>query len=434
MDNIIGVGTKGRMQKGISLLFGVVLVILLIGCSADVIDHLSLAEEYLSNKQYEQAVFEFYEYSIANPDDPRAYQGSAEAYLAMGEKAKAIEQYELLIKNFPKNPDGYHELAAFLEGQQVINLYTAFISETPDSITGYLFLGEYYKEIGDTEAAQTLYLDIMSMFPNAPEAYIEVGLYYFDIYRYQTAIAVLMDGIRLTDDDKVIETYNFVASHIVVEWQDPYIETVIRNYLDNPNGAITLNHLSDIHTIEINGSKVLHRSFDSEHIGVIEINGELQSTVPGFIENLEDFSFFINLKELHIHSYPLEGISSLTNLNSLEVLAISDTYIKDIGVLSSMATLRTLILEYNEIVSIESLKSLKNLTTLSLSGNWIVDISALSELPSLKTLRLADNKINDLLPIIGVHDLELFDIRGNKIKDEDQLTLIVASQILYKEN
>ncbi|MCL1829925.1 MAG: tetratricopeptide repeat protein [Oscillospiraceae bacterium] len=408
-----------------------VILVFLYGCSKPATDHLLLAEEFLLNQQYDQAVFEFYEYMIINPDDPRAYQGSAESYLAMGETEKAIEQYELMIKNFPTNPDGYRALALLLDKQSIISLYTNFIKETSEESTGYLLLAEYLKQVGDTQAAIDVYMDILSKFPSLPDGYIEVGLYYFDSYRYPTAIAILQDGLIFTDDPRVIETYNYIASYIVVEWQDPYIEKVIRNYLDKPYGAITLDTLSEIYSIEINGSKEIHRGSDISRLGIIEINGVEQPPVTDQLAVLDDFSNFISLEHLKIRQFPIEYISSFGSMPNLHTLDISSTNIESISFVGNFGNLTSLTLNDNRITSLISLSDSVNIEFLSLTDNYLVDVSPLAGLPKLKTLILSNNRIIDIEPIIGVHDFVLIDLTGNKLKDISQIELIVATEILY---
>lgn len=409
----------------------ILLLVLFTGCEKTSVNHLSLAEEYLANKQYDQSVFEFYEYMLTNPDDPRAYMGSAEAYLAMGDTAKAIEHYEMMIKNFPNNLDGYTALVPFLDKQKTIDLYLSYISQTPNSPDGYLLLGEYYKSINDTEAAQNLFLDILSRFPEVPEGYIEVGLHYFNNYRYLTAITVLQDGMRITNDNKVEDTYNYVASYVVVEWQDPIVESIIRNYLNNPTGAITLDNLSSIYSIEINGSKVIRYKSINPRLGVVEINGIAQTFDSGMINSLEDFSNFINLKELHIRSFPLDRVSSLAGLYNLNILTISNTDIESITFLGNLTSLTTLYLDDNRITSIEPLRRLANLKILSTSENFIADLSPLVDIPDLKWLDLSYNKVTDLESITKLYNLEYVDITGNRIKNPEQISLISASEILY---
>ena len=420
------------MRKGICIFLSLMLFLLLLtGCKKANVNHLSLAEDYLKNKQYEQAVIEFYEYLLESPDDPRPYQGSAEAYLALGQTDNAIEQYEKMIKQFPTNPEYYHQLAPLLSKEKTINLYREYISQFPDSASGYLLLGNYLKESGDVEAAQDIFLDLLSKFPDMADGYIEVALYYFDNFRYITAISVLQDGIRITNDKRVIDTYTYVAGFIVVQWHDSYIETVIRNYLGNPIGAITLADLYQIQTININGNKIVHYGTKSSTLGVIEINGEVQEVVKDQLETLEDFSNFINLTELHIRNFPLETITPLTNLAKLKALTISSTNIWDIRSIDGISSLVELNLDDNRIVSLEPVRLLTKLTKLSLSLNYIEDLSPLSALPQLKYLVLSNNKVTNLEPILGIHEFEYLDLTGNKVKDKEQFNQIKAEELLY---
>ena len=404
---------------------------ILVGCAKKTEDHLLLAENYLRDKKYDKAIFEFYEYMLTNPDDPRAYQGSAEAYLNMGEKAKAIEQYMLMIEHFPKYLDGYSAVVPLLNKEETIALYNKYISEMPDSVSGYLLLGNFLKENGEKEEAQNVFLDVLSKFPYVPEGYIEVALYYYDSFRYLTAITVLVDGIRLTGDSRVLDTYIFVAGHLVVEWHDSYLETVIRNYLSLPNGAVTLDKLSGITSIELNGEKTIHPKTTNPSLGKIVINGLVQPSVSGQLKSLEDFSSFINLTELHIRSFPLDSLNSLNSMPNLKILTVSGTDIKDLSILEKMDSLESLNLDDNRIVSLEPLRGLGKIVTLSLADNYIEDLLALKDMSSLKTVIVRNNRITNIDSIIDIHALDLIDLSGNKIKDISRLKEINATEILF---
>ncbi|GLT62570.1 hypothetical protein SLA2020_351940 [Shorea laevis] len=114
-------------------------------------------------------------------------------------------------------------------------------------------------------------------------------------------------------------------------------------------------------------------------------------------------------------SFPAQGFESLSRLENLETLDLSDNYfdIRIIESLSAVKTLKNLNLAGNRIngsfpaQGFESLSRLENLETLDLSDNYfdIRIIESLSAVKTLKNLNLAGNSINGSFPAQGFESL-----------------------------
>ena len=82
----------------------------LMGCAGDekavtAADVLSLGERYLLEMDYEQSVQQFLKLIEIDPKNPRGYLGLAEAYVALGKIAEAIQVLEQGLTEIPDNPD-----------------------------------------------------------------------------------------------------------------------------------------------------------------------------------------------------------------------------------------------------------------------------------------------------------------------------------------
>jgi len=424
------------MKRGSALFLAFILLLTApCACARTSTDHLAAAESFLADGRYDEAITEFYEHLIDNPDEPRAYTGAAEAYLAKGNTAKAIEQYELMIRALPENAGGYLGLGELLKStgknKEAQEVFESLIALFPDRADGYLFLGALYKDTGDEEKAVRIFLELISRVPSCPDGYIEVGLYHFRNFRYYAAVAILSDGVRATGDKTVRDTYAFAAGYIVIDWHDPVVENVIRGYLDKPADAVTLSDLIEISTVEINGLRALHYGVDNPRLGMVEINGEPQDPLDGQITTLADFSNFIELTQLHIKSMPIDDLTPVGTLQNLRFLSVCDTNVRDVKPLYTLTRLSELRMDDNRIISISPLAELTRLTLLSLSDNYVEDISPIAGLSSLNVLILSNNNITDIEPLLEHRGFELLDLSGNRLRDENQISLISAEELRY---
>lgn len=130
-----------------------------------------------------------------------------------------------------------------------------------------------------------------------------------------------------------------------------------------------------------------------------------------FVRHLE------NLKDFTAMSNYITDITPLAGLKNLEALTLYDNQIKDVAPLMSLTALRILDLRSNGINTIEGISNLKNLESLSLDENEVVDISELAEITVLKRVGLSDNRIIDCTSLVGLEKLETLDLRGNPLKN-----------------
>lgn len=103
---------------------------------------LSLGEKYLLDLDYEKAVVSFTQLIQIEPRNPRGYLSLAEAYLAQGEAALAIDALQ----------NGFEQLLddrGFL--RDAVVMYQKIIAVDPDILYAYLGLADVYAQLGDDE-------------------------------------------------------------------------------------------------------------------------------------------------------------------------------------------------------------------------------------------------------------------------------------------
>ncbi|MFC2145604.1 leucine-rich repeat domain-containing protein, partial [Actinomycetota bacterium] len=109
----------------------------------------------------------------------------------------------------------------------------------------------------------------------------------------------------------------------------------------------------------------------------------------------------------------IKDISSLSNLENLEILNLRENNFKNINVLENIITLKELDLRENRITDITALENIDTLEELNLRSNNITDITALSGLKKLVYLNINSNKnIESIEPIADLTNLKTLIMRN----------------------
>ena len=154
-----------------------------------------------------------------------------------------------------------------------------------------------------------------------------------------------------------------------------------------------LSHLTSVNLSNNNLTGDIWKSFSTltnlEEIYVGNNNCTISST---------DFSGFINLKSLDISKLNIVEIpQSLSTLQNLTSLNISENKISNYSNLNLLSKLQELNLSGNSITSLPNeISSLKSLKTLNLSNNSITNFSSLNSLSSLEWLSLENNSLANI--------------------------------------
>ena len=123
-----------------------------------------------------------------------------------------------------------------------------------------------------------------------------------------------------------------------------------------------------------------------------------------------------NLEELQARSINLENYETLSKLNNLRILEITDSFLP-IKALSYIPTSveKLSIRNCGGLKDLNSLSKLTKLKHLELSNCWISDITPIGELRQLKSLSLDNNLISDLSSLSDLVELENLSVKNNRI-------------------
>lgn len=137
------------------------------------------------------------------------------------------------------------------------------------------------------------------------------------------------------------------------------------------------------------------------------------------------------LRNFHLQSNACESIAPLSTLVNLEDLdlrgfslsqnrpqsGLPDGKMSDISSIAFMPNLRTIYIQDNRVTDISPINGLKQLKSLRLSEGCLADISPLTDLPSLQRIGLDFNQISDISTLANFPTLEDLDIAHNQVTD-----------------
>ncbi|MBQ8164791.1 MAG: leucine-rich repeat domain-containing protein [Clostridia bacterium] len=194
----------------------------------------------------------------------------------------------------------------------------------------------------------------------------------------------------------------------VINFTDPYFESVVRDLLGKSIGDIKVSDVSSIKT--------------------------LTARVKG-IRNINDIVYFTSLEELDLYGNKISDITPIAQLVNLRVLNIGKNYNTlyssnssgtngiNLNILSSLPLLEELYAEDNQISDLSFVEGLSQIKILNLSNNNLTDVTALSNLKNLEKLILLNNKITDLVSLTECVKLNYIDVSNNYYEVMDEQTL-----------
>lgn len=156
---------------------------------------LSKAEVYFSNTEYEKAIEEFEKAKQIKRKNSASYKRIAEAYLLLGDYAKARE--EIIEGQEITGDDKLKHTLALVNSYFYKDQYNMLLSQAAEYI-----LQENYSE------GEKKYQEAINLLPEQAPAYIGLADFYISQGRYDEAIRLLSGIYKYTDDQELIETYN----------------------------------------------------------------------------------------------------------------------------------------------------------------------------------------------------------------------------------
>lgn len=386
--------------------------------------HMELAQRYLDELQYEQAIAEYRVAIEIEPHNPEAYLGLAEVYVAMGDTEKALE---VLAEGYEQTESAriaarQEELAEErdLSEKKQMDDIAENIPEDVKSQTASLITFIPWSEAG----LEDYVMDWQD--ENLEAAMRQV------IWWIRDRDIMLSDVWELTELDlhsQGITNISALSSLLNLETLDLSSNHQITDIsaLSSLLNLKTLDLSSNRQITDISAlsSLITLKSLDLRTTQITDIsalsglqNLETLSLTGNRIIDISALSGLTNLKTLNLGFNQITDISALSGLTKLEYLDLEQNQtITDISALSGLKNLKYLDLMQNQIIDINALSDLTNLETLDLSYNQIMDISVLSSLTNLKSLNLDDNQIIDINVLGSLMNLEYLNLRYNQITD-----------------
>ena len=132
----------------------------------------------------------------------------------------------------------------------------------------------------------------------------------------------------------------------------------------------------------------------------------------------EQLQQIIDLKKLVINNNPdITSLEPLANLDFIETLKVTYTFVSDISPLSELDSLKSLNLSNNPITDITPIGNLFNIEELYLKNTGIDDISPVANLKKLRVLDISGTKVKKLKPLSGLKNLEELIINNTEVRN-----------------
>ncbi len=328
-------------------------------------DMLQLADRYLKEMNYEQAIIEFQKILEIEPKNVDAYIGLAEAYVALGDNDRAIEVLEQGRRNVDNEQRIENKLAeinGIVDVEQGAN-----VSET---------------ETVNTTTEMTVATEAATTTPTTTA---------------ETTIATE----AMTTTEAVEEPVFGSMGSVVILGEEYDIATTTKLYLYS--SGVTNEELKKIAQLT---NLTMLWLYDNQ------------------ISDITPLAQLTNLAELQLTYNQICDITPLAKLTNLTKLQLDDNQIGDITPLTKLTNLTKLNLRSNQISDITPLAQLTNLTKLNLGSNQISDITPLAQLTNLTELTLYDNQISDITPLAQLTNLTVLDLEDNQISESQIQQLI----------
>ena len=115
---------------------------------------------------------------------------------------------------------------------------------------------------------------------------------------------------------------------------------------------------------------------------------------------------------------PIDDISLIQHLTSLEMISINDLSVSDISPLKNLKNLTSLDLAFTRVKDLTPIQDLSKLTNLRLTSTLAEDLSPLKSLTKLESLHLELSDITNLEPLYNLKSLKTISINATPVSFE----------------
>ena len=211
----------------------------------------------------------------------------------------------------------------------------------------------------------------------------------------------------------------------------PYLESL--EIPDAANGELvhlkSLSQLTDLH--------VENGSLSEEELSAIgQLTGLKRLTLSNCgISSIASLSHMNQLQYLDLSQNTIRNLSVIGDMQELEELYLNNNVVTDLTSLSSLTKLRMLDVSYNSLKSVDPIRSITALTYLNFAHNEVSDVRMLTSLVALIELNASYNALTDVTAISSCTALEVLNISNNTVADISGLnTLIKINNLDFSYN
>ena len=458
------------MKKVFRILIPIILAIAIILCIAWYLfvydreftrDALLYSARFFESKGSHEIASWFYDraYSHAGNNDAVAIE-LAEQYKSFGNYTKAeftlrnaiedgggVDLYIALCKTFVEQ-DKLKDAVTMLDTVTNPQIKAQLDALRPKAPTSSPAEGTYSQYISVTLKGEggTIYADPTGVYPSQPQ----------DLYTKEIA---LVDGLNdiyavtIADNGLVspLSVFKYTVGGVVekMTFSDKAIEAEARKLLGvGEKTVLYTNNLWTIKSFTVPAEATSYK--DLKYFAFLEElvieNGKTDqlssisaleklasvniSNTPISAADLASITALPNLRDLRLSGCGLSSITGLDKAANLVSLDLSNNTVRNIDPISHMAALEKLNLRRNALVDLSALSALSKLSELDVSENALVSVAPLSRLGSLRKLYAGSNQITQVDAISALIELTHLDISNNQVSDVVRLVKCTELQEL----
>ena len=393
-----------------AIIIGSMLLTAVSGCSEtntaiSISDTLSVAERYLSEMKYEQAIIEFDKILSVEPKNADAYLGKAEAYIGLGDHKSAADVLGEAV-----------EKADNLDYNKIIELADMIIENVNNIAAAYLAKARALMYLGDIAAAA---------------AVLQMG---YD-FTGNAAIKSMLDELSGSDERLNINTENTLEETVIpdaTEERDTSYDLYLYSYTPSDdtecleieqdivdhlmNGdPIDKSRLENVTGLGIAGSELVFVEIDGIRCGKDYNWYKGGSNAFGYaheISSHETVRYSNDFETSYRWGKSIE-LSFLNDMPNLKKLGISCCDDFDLNQITCCSDLVQLDLSYcRNLKDISSVSKLTNLRVLNLFWDTgVTDISPISNLKKLEYLKIEAVEYHDVNALEGLNNIRCLELR-----------------------
>jgi tetratricopeptide (TPR) repeat protein len=168
------------------------------------------AENLLQMKHMREAKLCFDRVIELDPHNVQAYVGRARALTELEERAQAMDDVNLVIRNFSDCGAAYrlrsrldYELGKIELASNDISKAIAMDKTSKDRFGDYIMRGTYYRYLGQSDKALADLALAANLFPKSPIPFVKRGGLYYSLGRYRQSADDFTKAIRLANGDRM---------------------------------------------------------------------------------------------------------------------------------------------------------------------------------------------------------------------------------------